>query len=215
MYSHNNFLCFSFYVNVSLFISRKSLFLQKMVPFSLSTYFCSRVCKGDRKMPKLTLVLYLLFLQTQALHCHRKHDHSSDVLLKSDVSSLGGSRGRHNHHLSNDLSNETLSDPAKLVQLEDRESDISSEDISNYNVSKSFVGGVNVTRTGGGGRVVSFCPARCHCDITTNNQLQVVCQGHFVHDFPLDKLRKDVEILTIEPELKCVKVQGKSETCNR
>jgi hypothetical protein len=30
-------------------------------------------------------------------------------------------------------------------------------------------------------------------------------------------LRKDVEILQIEPELKCVKLQGhgKSETCNR
>jgi hypothetical protein len=189
----------------------------KMVPFSLPRYFCSRGCKRPRKLTKLTLVLYLLFLQTQALHCHRKHDHSSDVLLKSDISTLGGSRGRHSHHHSNDGSNETLGDAAKLVQLEDRETDISSEDISNLNVSKSYVGGVNVTRTGGGGKVVSFCPARCHCDITTNNQLQVVCQGHFVHDFPLDKLRKDVEILQIEPELKCVKLQGhgKSETCNR
>ena len=41
-----------------------------------------------------------------------------------------------------------------------------------------------------------------------------MCNGHFVHDFPLDKLRKDVEILTIEPE--CVKIPGKGiDSCNR
>jgi hypothetical protein len=38
-----------------------------------------------------------------------------------------------------------------------------------------------------------------------------VCSGHFVHDFPLEKLRKDVEILVIEPEVKCIK----TDNCNR
>jgi hypothetical protein len=73
-------------------------------------------------------------------------------------------------------------------------------------VTVKSIEGVNVTRTGGG-KVVAFCPARCHCDITQNNQLQVVCHGHFVHDFPLEKLRKDVEILNIEPQLNCNKQQ--------
>jgi hypothetical protein len=56
---------------------------------------------------------------------------------------------------------------------------------------------------------------RCQCDITASNQLQVTCHGHFNHDFPLEKLRKDVEILHIEPNLNCAKVVGKSVECNR
>ena len=162
---------------------------------------------------KLSLVLYLLFLQTQALHCHRKHDHSSDILLRSDISNLSG------HLTQGDISNETPGAAAKLVQVEDGESsDISVDDFSSSsNVNKSHVGGVggvNVTRVGGG-KIVAFCPARCGCDISANNQLQVVCGGHFVHDFPLEKLRKDVEVLTIEPEIKCGKIPGQGDRCNR
>lgn len=163
---------------------------------------------------KLSLVLYLLFLQTQALHCHRKHDHSTDILLRSDISNLGSA----GHLTQGDISNETPGDAAKLVQIEDSESsDISVDDFSSSssNVNKSYsVGGVNVTRIGGG-RVVAFCPSRCACDISATNQLQVICSGHFVHDFPLEKLRKDVEVLTIEPEVKCGKIPGQGDRCNR
>ena len=47
--------------------------------------------------------------------------------------------------------------------------------------------------------VVSFCPARCDCNISLSNQLQVVCAGHFDNDFPIGTMRKDVEVLEITP----------------
>jgi hypothetical protein len=85
---------------------------------------------------------------------------------RSDLTNLGeAGRGR------GDLANEAPGAAAKLVQLDDLDPD-SSEDATN--ATKIFVSGVNVTRTGGsGGKVVAFCPARCQCDITHNNQLQV------------------------------------------
>ena len=126
---------------------------------------------GNCHHRRFSLVLYLLFLQTQALHCHRKHDHSSDVLLRSDASTFGS-----RHFVTNDVSNETVGAAAKLVQIDDDNESDDNDDVDGIdgrssNVTKSFVTGVNVTRTGGG-KVISFCPARCHCDISTNNQLQ-------------------------------------------
>lgn len=117
------------------------------------------VLKSSKIFNKLTCILYLLFLQTQALHCHRKHDHSSDVLLQSDISNLGAPNVLHHSHL-----NEDNSRAAKLVQLQDSDStDISSNDNSNVTSSSTITltksEGVNVTRTGGG-KVVAFCPAR-------------------------------------------------------
>ena len=47
--------------------------------------------------------------------------------------------------------------------------------------------------------VVSFCPARCDCNISLSNQLQVVCAGYFDNDFPIGTMRKDVEVLEITP----------------
>eukprot|EP00095_Tigriopus_kingsejongensis_P000473 maker-scaffold1054_size66621-snap-gene-0.8 protein:Tk00473 transcript:maker-scaffold1054_size66621-snap-gene-0.8-mRNA-1 annotation:"insulin-like growth factor-binding protein complex acid labile chain" len=47
--------------------------------------------------------------------------------------------------------------------------------------------------------VVSFCPDKCTCNITISNQLQVICDDHFENDFPIETLRKDVEILRIVP----------------
>ena len=55
---------------------------------------------------------------------------------------------------------------------------------------------------------VSFCPAQCSCNITIANQLQVICDTHFEHDFPISTLRKDVEILKIVP--RCTKMRGES-----
>jgi hypothetical protein len=112
--------------------------LPKMIPFRRSQF------PANDQHRKLSLVLYLLFLQTQALHCHRKHDHSSDVLLRSDVSNFGGQRGAP---LSADGSNETLGAAAKLVQIDDGDPDILTDDVSsNSNVTKNYVAGVNVTR---------------------------------------------------------------------
>ena len=119
------------------------------------------VVKSGKIFNRLTFILYLLFLQTQALHCHRKHDHSSDVLLQSDISTLGGQSVLQHSH-------EDTSKAAKLVQLQDSDStDNSSNDVSNETSSSSAVlstknEGVNVTRTGGG-RIVAFCPARYQC----------------------------------------------------
>ncbi|XP_059096993.1 protein artichoke-like isoform X2 [Tigriopus californicus] len=48
--------------------------------------------------------------------------------------------------------------------------------------------------------VVSFCPQKCQCNITLSNQLQVVCTDHFSNNFPIETLRKDVEILKIVPQ---------------
>ena len=61
--------------------------------------------------------------------------------------------------------------------------------------------------------VVSFCPAKCSCNITMTNQLQVICDSHFDHNFPISALRNDVEILKIVP--KCQKYRDilKQEDC--
>ncbi len=56
--------------------------------------------------------------------------------------------------------------------------------------------------------MVSFCPAKCVCNITLSNQLQVVCRGHFDNDFPIGTLRKDVEVLKITP--RCERRGGRS-----
>ena len=47
--------------------------------------------------------------------------------------------------------------------------------------------------------IVSFCPQKCSCNITISNQLQVICDEVFQNDFPIETLRKDVEILKIVP----------------
>jgi hypothetical protein len=103
---------------------------------------------------KLTFILYLLFLKTHALHCHTKHDHSSDVLLQNDISNLGG---QHVVQHGSDNSN-----AAKLVQLEDDDDSTEKSTSSSSTILTRSESGVNVTRTGGG-RVVSFCPARSQC----------------------------------------------------
>ena len=59
--------------------------------------------------------------------------------------------------------------------------------------------------------VVSFCPARCDCNISLSNQLQVVCAGHFDNDFPIGTMRKDVEVLEITPGCRRRSSDGDSE----
>ncbi len=102
-------------------------------------------------------------------------------------------------HISDDLA-------ARLVQTKDFDS------LAGTNDTLSGMGNLNLTA---GGKIVNFCPARCQCDITPSNQLRVVCTGHFVQDFPLERLRKDVEILKIEPELRCVTSDEQKEICTR
>jgi len=105
-------------------------------------------------------------------------------------------------HISNDLA-------ARLVQT--KENDAGSFLSSN----ETLLSGVSSSNSTLGGKIVTFCPARCICDISSGNQLRVVCTGHFVQDFPLDRLRKDVEILKIEPELRCVTSNEQKEICTR
>lgn len=61
-------------------------------------------------------------------------------------------------------------------------------------------GGANGGTTDDTKSVVSFCPQKCQCNITLSNQLQVVCTDHFANNFPIETLRKDVEILKIVPK---------------
>lgn len=133
----------------------------------------------------------LWFLTTvdiyQALHCHRLHDHSADVLLTSQKHSSSFDDG----------SEHTFVSAAKLVQPQPHQS----SDSMAHHVKRHRSEHKRTDEESSATTVMSFCPERCVCNFThPNNRLQVVCSGHFEHDFPLAELRRDVEVLHIEPQ---------------
>lgn len=121
-------------------------------------------------------IFLLLAYKVSALHCHRKHDHSSDILLQKDSSTVEAST--------------SFRSPEKLVQ---NYQDLPSRDLRTRKNTNSNTNAFCPPLDG------------CTCNFTTGLQrLQVTCSGYFTQKFPVDQLRHDVEILVITPANPCV-----------
>ena len=127
-------------------------------------------------------IFLLLAYKVSALHCHRKHDHSSDILLRKDSPS--------EHFAASSSSSSNSYHSEKLVQNPKSEQRDLRTRKNTYSEHPN-----------------AFCPPLdgCTCNFTSAEQrLQVTCSGHFTQKFPVDQLRHDVEILVIQPANPCV-----------
>ena len=125
-----------------------------------------------KKDKVIKLFLLICFELSQGLHCHKRH-FRNDNHVNRDVLLLASNGPDPAAHAARLVQDQVL--PTAGLQAIARKADTD--------------------------KIVSFCPSKCNCDFTNETvQLEVVCNGHFSNnDFPLEQLRKDVEILRIEP----------------
>jgi hypothetical protein len=131
----------------------------------------------------LLLLVILDYNRVFSLHCHRKHDHSADILLRGDSNSWSNRENKFLHagemqvaasasHAVESASPDTFFS-AKLIQADQQHS----ETIKRSN-GKSFqrpgIGFEVTNHKSSKSSLVSFCPDRCTCSITSpDNSLQV------------------------------------------
>ncbi len=111
-------------------------------------------------MAQFLLTWTVLLHSVLALHCHRKHDHSSDILLKSDATNGADDGVKYLHSMSDTYYSERLvQEPPGLP-----------ESVRHNNYLQNGQAGLkhNNQRS-----LVSFCPGECSCNFTSQNQLQV------------------------------------------
>lgn len=160
-----------------------------------------------RSLNFLALMTLLAGHPSASLHCHKDHDHASDdddVLLEATTTATTSEVKVH------------LNDPSRLVpqrlvqfsyggdsgelrgaDLFDHPRQLPRQETQPGRLPKDSLDSKDEDDSK---KIVSFCPDKCGCGFTNGtNQLEVVCQGHFEDDFPLEKLREDIEILRIQP----------------
>jgi len=134
------------------------------------------------------LTVHFQCLSVLGFHCHRKHDHSADILLQGD-SSEHYIQGDTGHAAAVAASSSNSFYTAKLVQ----------EKPSKFETKRDLVDDKFTSQD-------PFCPnlTGCTCNVTTGtNRLQVTCTGRFMQKFPVEQLRHDVEVLIIQPFNSC------------